>query len=131
MQKNVEYEKYGGTHQGALGLLDSGKLNKKGKPTKEMRANCADQAHLTVALLRAQNIPAQYKINGYNDSNGTFHGHAWVLAKIPNETEKSKWQSGDPTLQKSRNFGSKTKKIGRVKNYIQIMVIIQKIIIFM
>ena len=29
-----------------------------------MEANCADQAHLTIALLRAANIPARYRSNG-------------------------------------------------------------------
>jgi hypothetical protein len=36
--------------------------------------NCADQAHLTVALLRAVNIPAKYSYGG---------NHAWVNIYLP------------------------------------------------
>lgn len=103
VQKNVQYERYGGTQKGALGLLESGK-------SKKMEANCVDQSHLTIALLRSQNIPARYRSNGYYDKKGNFYGHAWVYAKIPNQKGKLTWQSGDPTIQKPSNFGSKTKE---------------------
>jgi len=104
VQKNVKYKLYGGTHKGALGLFESKKDKKSGKIT----ANCADQSHLTVALLRAANIPAQYRINGFNDTDGKMKYHAWVYALIPNKKGKLTWQSGDPTIRTPWNFGLKT-----------------------
>jgi predicted outer membrane repeat protein len=118
VQKNVKYELYGGTHKGALGLLESGK-SKSGK-SKQMTANCADQAHLTVALLRSQNIPAQYRSNGYYDKNGKFSGHAWVYVGTQNKKGKVTWQSGQPTNEKGSNFGSKNDEWAKkplLKNY--------------
>jgi len=106
VQKNVKYDRYSGTHQGALGLLDSGKL-KKGKPTKQMEANCADHAHLTIALLRAAKIPAQYRVNAYYKKDGTMTAHTWPYAALPNKKGTITWKSGAPTYKVPTNFGSK------------------------
>ena len=61
VQKNIKYESYSDTKRGAVKTL----LDKKG--------NCADQAHLLVALFRASGIPARY-----------VHapGHYWTQCRI-------------------------------------------------
>ncbi|KZX17821.1 transglutaminase-like superfamily protein [Methanobrevibacter cuticularis] len=64
VQYSIKYEEYGNTMQGALETLHS------------KFGNCADQAHLTVALLRAVNIPAKYTSKIANIS-GSIKGHAW------------------------------------------------------
>ncbi|WP_297899187.1 transglutaminase domain-containing protein [Methanobrevibacter sp.] len=104
VQDNIEYELYGDTLYGALGTLNV----KKG--------NCVDQAHLTIALLRAANIPAKYKSNK-DISRG---GHAWsyefnnVINLIDGYLFGDKfvishadlWWCGQPTANNSNhNFG--------------------------
>ena len=48
VQLKIKYEKYANTKKGAV------------KTLKEKKGNCADQAHLLVALFRAAGIPARY-----------------------------------------------------------------------
>ena len=67
VQKNIAYQLYGETIYSALGTLHS-KLG-----------NCVDQAHLTIALLRALNIPAKYVAkNAIFENEPKPKGHAWV-----------------------------------------------------
>ncbi len=53
VQSNIKYERYANTRKGAVQTLNS------------HQGNCADQAHLLVALFRAANIPARY-VHGTN-----------------------------------------------------------------
>ena len=63
VQKYIKYERYSDTKRGAVQTL----IDKRG--------NCADQAHLLVALFRAAGIPARY-----------VHapGHYWTQCRIGN-----------------------------------------------
>ena len=61
VQKYIEYERYSDTKRGAVQTL----IDKRG--------NCADQAHLLVALFRAAGIPARYV-------HGT--GHYWTQCRV-------------------------------------------------
>ena len=61
VQVSIKYEKYSDTKKGAV------------KTLREKRGNCADQAHLLVALFRAAGIPARYV-------HGT--GHYWTQCRV-------------------------------------------------
>ena len=79
VQKHIIYDDYGDTRYGAV------------KTLKYKMGNCADQTHLSIALLRSSNIPAKYeaKIVKLNKKNV---GHAWHLAYL-----KNKWLPGEST----------------------------------
>ena len=85
VQKYLTYERYTDTRKGAFETLTDSKR----------KGNCVDSTHLTVALLRAQNIPAQY---------GHSPGHLWPMARI-----NGKWKAGEATLDKglTEPFGGK------------------------
>ena len=61
VQVSIKYERYANTKKGALKTLHDG------------RGNCADQAHLLVALFRAAGIPARY-VHGTN--------HYWTQCQV-------------------------------------------------
>ena len=75
VQKKFRYEEYGNTRYGALKSLNMKKLN------------CVDSTHITIALLRAANIPAKY-----NAKNVGKDGHCWPCAYFG-----GKWIAGEPT----------------------------------
>ena len=83
VQKNIKYGHYGDTHRGALNTL------------KDRTGNCVDQTHLTVALLRAVNIPAKYESKKVKEREG----HTWHWAYFNN-----KWNPGEATDSNS-NYG--------------------------
>jgi len=81
VQKKIVYQKYSNTKYGAL------------KTLKLKRGNCVDSTHLTVALLRAAGIPAQYHDEGvYNE-----FGHCWPLVYVKYKG-KNQWLPGESTL---------------------------------
>ena len=75
VQKNFKYDGYGNTRYGAL------------KSLKMKELNCVDSTHVTIALLRASNIPAKYESKQINGS-----GHCWPRAYFG-----GKWIAGEPT----------------------------------
>ena len=77
VKKRISYESYSNSHKGAVKTLLAGK------------GNCCDQAHLLVALLRADGIPTYY-------AHGT--NHWWAVPCI------DKQYHCDPTNQKHQ-FG--------------------------
>ena len=100
VQKHIKYDDYGDTRKGAV------------KTLKTTKGNCVDQTHLSIALLRAANIPAKYetKIIKYNGKN---KGHAWHLAYF-----KNKWWPGESTDYKNCPKYGKSKSL--TKNYIKV-----------
>ena len=79
VRDNIQYENYPNTRKGAY------------KTLKEKSGNCCDQAHLLVALLRADGIPTCY-------AHGTDHW--WVVPCID-----GKQYHCDPT-NKKHQFGN-------------------------
>ena len=79
VRDSIKYEKYSNTQKGAY------------KTLKEKSGNCCDQAHLLVALLRADDIPTCY-------AHGTDHW--WVVPCID-----GKQYHCDPT-NKKHDFGN-------------------------
>ena len=75
VQKNKKYGYYCNTRYCALKSLSVKKIN------------CVDSTHLTVALLRAANIPAKYNAKSINST-----GHCWPLAYFG-----GKWNVGEAT----------------------------------
>ena len=80
VQKYIEYERYSDTKRGAV------------KTLQDKKGNCADQAHLLVALFRAAGIPARY-----------VHapGHYWTQCRVGD-----KIYDCDPTSSKHK-FGKR------------------------
>lgn len=93
VQNKVNYPKtaYGNTRYGAYGTL---------KPKVKI-GNCVDSTHLTVALLRAANIPAKYEAKYVSKIKS---GHCWPLVylKVGNSY---KWIGGEATADKFIAFG--------------------------
>ena len=85
VRDQIAYEDYYDTKYGALGTLN------------RMMGNCADQAHLLIALLRTAGIPARYHHGQCTFSDGTITGHVWVEWTV----DGSAWHAVDPTS--SRN----------------------------
>ena len=89
VQVDIKYESYSNTKKGAVRTLN------------ERKGNCADQAHLLVALLRADGIPTCY-------AHGTDHW--WVVPCID-----GKQYHCDPTNKKhdfgNPNHGNKHPKV--------------------
>lgn len=84
VQGHIKYDLYGNTRYGALKSL----ILKKG--------NCVDSSHITVALLRAANIPAKYEAKTIGEK-----AHCWPCAYLG-----GKWLAGEPTYDKYfPNFG--------------------------
>lgn len=74
-QKKFSYGKYGNTRYGAL------------KSLKMKKLNCVDSTHVTVALLRAANIPAKYEAKQVKND-----AHCWPWAYFG-----GKWVEGEAT----------------------------------
>lgn len=68
------------------------------KALKSMVANCCDQTHLLIALLRAANIPARYRHVTAKFSDGVF-GHVLAQAYVSGE-----WLDCD-TISRKNSFG--------------------------
>ena len=84
VQLNKKYDFYANTRYGALKSLSK-------------KINCVDSTHLTVALLRAANIPAKYNAKTVDEQGG----HCWPLAYL-----NGKWVPGEATEQSIPiNFG--------------------------
>ena len=96
VQKQIKYDKYGDTRKGAV------------KTLKDKKGNCADQTHLSIALLRAANIPAKYETKIVK-MKGDEEGHAWHLAYF-----KNKWWAGESTDQYSCPKYGKSKWLNKV-----------------
>ena len=91
VRDNIEYSYYYNSHKGAVGTLNA----KKG--------NCADQAHLLVALYRAAGFKARYVHGVCKFSDGTF-GHVWTQVLIDGT-----WVCGDPISYKN--------SLGKINNW--------------
>jgi hypothetical protein len=92
VRNNISYSFYYNTRKGALGTLSS------------RSANCADTAHIMVALERAAGIPARYNHGTCRFSSGHYYGHVWAQVYV-----NGKWYYADGTS--SRN------SFGVVKNW--------------
>lgn len=91
VRDHISYSFYYNTRYGALGTL------------KTRSANCADTAHLMVALERAAGLPARYQHGTCRFSSGTY-GHVWAQVYV-----NGKWYYADGTS--SRN------SFGVIKNW--------------
>jgi methionine-rich copper-binding protein CopC len=87
VRDNINYAFYYNTQKGALGTLSS------------RSANCADTAHLMVALERAAGIPARYEHIYAHFSSGNWYGH--VIAQVYID---GKWYYADGTSYRN-SFG--------------------------
>jgi transglutaminase-like putative cysteine protease len=92
VRNHISYSFYYDTKKGALGTLSS------------RSANCADTAHLVVALERAAGIAARYNHGTCKFSSGHWYGHVWAQVLV-----NGKWYYADATS--SRN------SFGVVKNW--------------
>ena len=92
VRNNINYAFYYNTQKGALGTL------------KSRSANCADTAHLMVALERAAGIPARYEHIYAQFSSGNWYGH--VIAQV---YVNGKWYYADGTSYRN--------SLGVVKNW--------------
>ena len=96
VRDHVSYSFYYNTQKGALGTLNS------------RSANCADTAHLVVALTRAAGIPARYNHGTCRFSSGTWYGHVWAQVYV-----NGKWYYADGTSYRNsfgvvKNWNTKT-----------------------
>jgi transglutaminase-like putative cysteine protease len=99
VRDNINYAFYYNTQKGALGTL------------KSRSANCADTAHLMVALERAAGIPARYEHINAQFSSGNWYGH--VVAQV---YVNGKWYYADGTSFRNsfgvvRNWNTNTFKL--------------------
>jgi methionine-rich copper-binding protein CopC len=92
VRDHLSYSFYYNTKKGALGALSS------------RSANCADTAHLVVALERAAGIAARYNHGTCKFSSGNWYGHVWAQVYV-----NGKWYYADGT--------SKRNSFGVVKNW--------------
>ncbi|WP_333658384.1 transglutaminase domain-containing protein [Methanobrevibacter sp.] len=102
VQKRIRYELYSNTKYGSY-------------TTWEIKwGNCVDSSHLTVALLRAAGIPAQYEHAGlYNKI-----GHAWPLVYVKYKG-KYQWLPGEATNDYPESFNKNAVKwffVKKLKN---------------
>ena len=88
VRDHISYSFYYNTKYGASGTL------------KNLKGNCADTAHLVVALARASGLPARYKHGTcYFIVSQHWYGHVWANIYV-----NGKWYAADATS--SRNtFG--------------------------
>ena len=80
VRNHISYSFYYNTRKGALGTLSS------------RSANCADTAHIMVALERAAGIPARYNHGTCRFSSGHYFGHVWAQVYV-----NGKWYYADGT----------------------------------
>ncbi|WP_054835022.1 transglutaminase family protein [Methanobrevibacter arboriphilus] len=100
VQTHIKYQLYSNTLYGALGTLHS-KLG-----------NCVDQASLTIALLRAVNIPAKYVSKQAIFENAQL-GHAWpeiYLASYNSIQHPDYWVCAQPTSNIAYDLGTHASK---------------------
>lgn len=91
VRDNVGYSYYYNSHKGAVATLNS------------KTGNCADQAHLLVAMYRAAGFKARYVHGVCTFSDGRF-GHVWTQVLIDNT-----WVCGDPISYKNA--------LGKINNW--------------
>ena len=87
VRNNVRYKFYYNTKHGAAGTL------------KYRSGNCADQAHLVVALARSSGLPARYVHAKAHFRSGHVYGHYWAQINV-----NGKWVTAD-TTSKRNSFG--------------------------
>ena len=88
VKTHVRYKFYYNTKHGAAGTL------------KYRAGNCADQAHLVVALARSSGLPARYVHAKAKFRSGHVYGHYWAQIKV-----NGKWVTAD-TTSKRNSFGA-------------------------
>ena len=91
VRDNIWYDYYYDSHRGAVGTLNYG------------RANCADQAHLLIALYRTAGFNARY-VHGTCKFSDGWYGHVWTQVLIGDT-----WIVGDPISYKN--------SLGKIKNW--------------
>ena len=92
VRNKVGYKFYYNTRKGAVGTLNA------------RSGNCADTAHLLIALERAAGIPAKYIHGKAKFRSGKWYGHVWAGVHV-----NGKWYKADATS--SRN------SFGVIKNW--------------
>lgn len=80
VKTNVHYKFYRNTKYGADGTL------------RYRSGNCADQAHLVVALARSAGLPARYVHAKAHFRSGHWYGHYWAQINA-----NGKWYTADTT----------------------------------
>ena len=86
VRDNISYSFYYNSAKGAVGTLNA------------KTANCCDNTHLLIALMRASGIPAKYMHGTCAFSSGTY-GHVWAQVYVD-----GKWYNAD-AISKSNTFG--------------------------
>ena len=87
VRDHLSYKFYYNTRYGANGAL------------KYRTGNCADQAHLVVALARSSGLHARYVAAKAHFRSGHWYGHVWAQIKA-----NGKWYTADPTSNRN-SFG--------------------------
>lgn len=87
VRDNLGYSFYYNTKYGANGAL------------KYRTGNCADQAHLVVALARSSGLQARYVAAKAHFRSGHWVGHVWAQIKA-----NGRWYTADPTSNRN-SFG--------------------------
>jgi hypothetical protein len=87
VRDHLSYKFYYNTRYGANGAL------------KYRTGNCADQAHLVVALARSSGLQARYVHGKAHFRSGHWYGHVWAQVKA-----NGKWYTADPTSNRN-SFG--------------------------
>jgi hypothetical protein len=88
VRDHLSYKFYYNTRYGANGAL------------KYRTGNCADQAHLVVALARSSGLQARYVHGNAHFTSGHVYGHVWAQVKA-----NGKWYTADPTSNRN-SFGA-------------------------
>lgn len=110
MKTNCKYKPYTNTELGSLKTL-----RKSLTTSRSTRiANCADQAHLMIALLRTSGIPAVYE---HGKKSEKIPGHYWPRAYISGnwiKLDSTNPQNGyDKTIWSSTKYPITPKSVGR------------------
>ncbi|MEN6293374.1 MAG: transglutaminase-like domain-containing protein [Methanobacterium sp.] len=87
VRNHLSYKFYYNTRYGANGAL------------KYRTGNCADQAHLVVALARSSGLHARYVAAKAHFRSGHWYGHVWAQIKA-----NGRWYTADPTSNRN-SFG--------------------------
>ncbi|HEX3013255.1 MAG TPA: transglutaminase-like domain-containing protein [Methanobacterium sp.] len=87
VRDHLSYSFYYNTRYGATGAL------------KYRTGNCADQAHLVVALARSSGLQARYVAAKAHFRSGHWIGHVWAQVKA-----NGRWYTADPTSNRN-SFG--------------------------
>lgn len=97
VKRNIAYKFYYNTRYGATGTL------------KYRKGNCADTAHLVVALSRSAGLQAKYAHGKVRFRSGKVYGHVWALVKV-----NGKWYKADASNDRN-SFGRMGGKVVRLK----------------